>query len=174
MELKRELVKLCRALNESGVRYVVIGGCAVILHGYYRTTHDIDLLIDVSVENIRFLRDVLSTLYPEQPAFDLDEGDFRNYVVIRFAPEGEDVVIDLMAGVGDVTAHAALDDLEEVVRDGRWVQLGLNMTELSRHVRMIRQSREAGTTPVAHWIGCFLWRLVILKRYVEANNLNVL
>jgi hypothetical protein len=38
--------RICRALEEAGARYVLIGGFAVILHGGERTTKDIDLLVD--------------------------------------------------------------------------------------------------------------------------------
>ena len=43
---------LCRALREAGVRYLLIGGFAVILHGFVRTTKDIDLLVDPSNDNV--------------------------------------------------------------------------------------------------------------------------
>lgn len=46
-----DLLALCKALNAEGVRYLLIGGFAVILHGFVRATKDIDLLIDASVEN---------------------------------------------------------------------------------------------------------------------------
>ena len=36
-----DLVALCRALREAGVRYLLIGGFAVILHGFVRTTVDL-------------------------------------------------------------------------------------------------------------------------------------
>ena len=48
MELQKELVRLCDALNRAEIKYIVVGGCAVILHGYYRTTHDIDLIVDTA------------------------------------------------------------------------------------------------------------------------------
>lgn len=51
-----DLVGLCRALNSAGVRYVLIGGFAVILHGFVRTTKDIDLLVDPSADNVRAVR----------------------------------------------------------------------------------------------------------------------
>jgi len=51
-----DLVSLCGALNREGVRYVLIGGFAVILHGLVRTTKDVDLLIDTAPENIHALR----------------------------------------------------------------------------------------------------------------------
>lgn len=48
-----DLVSVCRSLNREGVRYLLIGGFAVILHGLVRTTKDIDLLVDPSEENGR-------------------------------------------------------------------------------------------------------------------------
>ncbi len=33
------------ALNEGGVRYVVVGGFAVVLHGHVRLTVDLDLVL---------------------------------------------------------------------------------------------------------------------------------
>src|SRR5580698_3598340 len=39
------------SLNSQGVRYVVIGGIAAIIHGVPRATFDLDLLIEASVEN---------------------------------------------------------------------------------------------------------------------------
>ncbi len=41
------------ALNEAQVDYVVVGGLAVILHGYLRATADLDLVIGLSPENSR-------------------------------------------------------------------------------------------------------------------------
>src|SRR5690349_17111925 len=43
---------IVRALNEAGVRYIVVGGLAVNAHGYGRSTHDVDLVIQLSHENI--------------------------------------------------------------------------------------------------------------------------
>ena len=40
-----DLLFLCRKLNEAGAKYIVIGGWAVIQHGYGRTTEDIDDLL---------------------------------------------------------------------------------------------------------------------------------
>jgi hypothetical protein len=38
-------------LNENKVEYVVLGGFAVIIHGFVRTTGDIDILINTTEEN---------------------------------------------------------------------------------------------------------------------------
>lgn len=43
---------IVRALNEAGVRYIVVGGVAVNAHGYGRATYDLDLVIHLAAENI--------------------------------------------------------------------------------------------------------------------------
>lgn len=45
MDLIREFGELIDALNSAGVEYAVCGGVAVTIHGYVRTTKDIDVLI---------------------------------------------------------------------------------------------------------------------------------
>lgn len=37
-------------LNTAGVRYVVVGGLATVLHGYARLTADVDLAVDLAPE----------------------------------------------------------------------------------------------------------------------------
>jgi predicted nucleotidyltransferase len=46
-----------RALNECDVEYVLVGGYAVILHGYSRTTGDMDIWVNPTTDNYtRLLR----------------------------------------------------------------------------------------------------------------------
>jgi hypothetical protein len=40
------------ALNAAGARYLVVGGVAVVLHGYLRTTADLDLVVQLQTENV--------------------------------------------------------------------------------------------------------------------------
>lgn len=52
-----EYLNLIRLLNEESVEYVVLGGHAVIAHGYLRTTGDIDIFIGPTDQNAgRILR----------------------------------------------------------------------------------------------------------------------
>jgi hypothetical protein len=46
-----EIEQVLDALNQAGVRYLVVGGVAVVLHGYLRTTADLDLVIHLEHEN---------------------------------------------------------------------------------------------------------------------------
>jgi predicted nucleotidyltransferase len=41
------------ALNDHGVRYVVVGGLAVVLHGHPRLTGDVDLMVDLAEDQAR-------------------------------------------------------------------------------------------------------------------------
>ena len=47
-----DVVRICRALNEAGARYILIGGFALIAHGAARFTKDIDLLVDEAPDNV--------------------------------------------------------------------------------------------------------------------------
>jgi hypothetical protein len=47
------------ALNRNEVRYVVVGGVAVVLHGYARLTADLDLAVDLSPPEARKAIDTL-------------------------------------------------------------------------------------------------------------------
>ena len=48
----RSVEAIVRALNDANVRYVIVGGVAVIAHGYERLTKDLDLVIGLERENI--------------------------------------------------------------------------------------------------------------------------
>ncbi len=48
-----EIEGILDALNRAHVRYLVVGGVAVVLHGYLRTTADLDLVIQLERENVR-------------------------------------------------------------------------------------------------------------------------
>lgn len=49
--LGRRYLGILKALEAASVRYLVVGGVAVNLHGYIRFTKDLDLLIDLDPAN---------------------------------------------------------------------------------------------------------------------------
>ena len=65
-----DLRDLCRAVNERGARYVVIGGFAIRAANYNRRTMDIDLIVAADPENEARVFSVLSTL-PDHAASEL-------------------------------------------------------------------------------------------------------
>ena len=63
MIMEREAIAaIMRALNESGARYLVAGGLAVIAHGYFRFTADVDLIVALTPENLRKIDEALAPL----------------------------------------------------------------------------------------------------------------
>lgn len=118
MELQKEIVRVCEALNSEGVKYVLVGGCAVILHGYYRTTHDIDLLVDSSIENIRRLKKALQEIFKSDEISEIRDVDIDQYAVVRFAPESEEIVIDMIGKIGKIDFKMAIQDIEEIELEG--------------------------------------------------------
>jgi hypothetical protein len=87
-----DLLSLCKALNAEGVRYVLIGGFAVILHGFVRATKDIDLLVDASVENVQRLKRAMAIL-PDNAIAAIADDEIQKYQVVRIADE---IVVDLL------------------------------------------------------------------------------
>lgn len=53
LELAKDFKELLKLLNENGVRYLLIGGYAVVLHGYVRNTNDLDITISDHPDNAR-------------------------------------------------------------------------------------------------------------------------
>jgi hypothetical protein len=109
-----DLVSLCRALNREEVRYVLIGGFAVILHGLVRTTKDVDLLIDTAPENIHALKRAMAGL-PDNAVALVEDQDVAKYRVVRVADE---IVVDLMAEACGISYQGAIAGGVERLRVG--------------------------------------------------------
>ena len=68
---------LFNTLNSTGVRYVVVGGLAVVLHGHARLTADVDLVIDLDPEQATRVIDALVEM-GMQPRVPVDPRDFAD------------------------------------------------------------------------------------------------
>lgn len=103
-----DLVTLCRHLNAAGVNYVVIGGFAIILNGYTRTTGDVDLLVDSTIENVNRIKQALLYL-PDKAIVEVNADEVAQYSVVRVADE---ILIDLMHKACEVTYAKAKDYIQ--------------------------------------------------------------
>jgi predicted nucleotidyltransferase len=109
-----DVARICRALNEAGARYVLIGGFAMIAHGLVRPTKDIDLLIDDSPENVSRVKKGLGIL-ADNAAAEVADDDIRSYTVVRVADE---VVVDLMGRACGLDYAAVMADAETMELQG--------------------------------------------------------
>lgn len=121
---------LLRLLCEHEVAFVIIGGFAVTLQGYVRTTKDIDIVPDRTLENLSRLWDALASI------------DARPVDITEFRPEElpmpfsrEELIegsgnwalytslgrIDLMTYVEDADGELTYEELQE---DAERVDLG--------------------------------------------------
>jgi hypothetical protein len=65
-----------QALNDNGVEYILVGGYAVILHGYRRVTGDMDIWVNRTKENYSRLSKAFAEF--GLPVFDMTESKFLN------------------------------------------------------------------------------------------------
>ena len=74
------LERVCEALNQSGVRYVVVGGYAVSLHGAIRGTLDIDVALRWTKHDLLKAEDALQKigLVSRLPVTALDVFNYRD------------------------------------------------------------------------------------------------
>jgi predicted nucleotidyltransferase len=96
-----------RALNDADVHYLIIGGLAVVAHGYVRFTQDIDVVIQLERENVLRAMNALTAigyrpLIPVDPAEFADETlrqrwrDEKGMIVFQMLnPQRESTRIDI-------------------------------------------------------------------------------
>jgi hypothetical protein len=105
---KNDLVELCRELNRLGAKYIIVGGLAMLAHGLIRTTEDIDLLIEESLENQAKVKQALRIL-PDRSVDELGNDDIRDFVVVRI---NDEITVDLMVRTCGINYNEAEPDVD--------------------------------------------------------------
>lgn len=107
-----------KSLNNSNVKYVLVGGYSVIYHGFSRTTGDLDIFVEVSKENYNNLKKAFSEF--GLSLFDMTESNFLsndNMEVFSFGRSP--VSIDIIKKISGVTFEDvyknAIEDLFEEI-----------------------------------------------------------
>jgi hypothetical protein len=72
-----EIMLMWRTLAKHQVRYIMIGGFAVNYHGFSRTTGDLDLWIEDTIENRKRLGAAFEEVF---------SGDFSSFETMQFIP----------------------------------------------------------------------------------------
>lgn len=105
--LFENFLKVIDALNKENVDYILIGGVAVILHGFERLTRDIDIFIKPTPDNIQKLKKALFSVYQDSEIEVLSCEEFYKYPVIRYGTPN-DFYIDLIGRIGEFTVYEDL------------------------------------------------------------------
>lgn len=115
-----ELLNFWRSLNKHKVDYVMVGGVATNLHGYERTTNDVDLLLNDTPKNRQKLKLAFK---------DYGIGDFEMMERLQFVPGrtnfhlNNGLRLDIMTGMkgleeltfDDCLQLASIADIENVL-----------------------------------------------------------
>jgi predicted nucleotidyltransferase len=95
-----------KALHAAEVKYILVGGYAVILHGYNRTTGDLDIWVDRTEENYKRL--VRAFQIFGMPVFDMTQTNFLHSTEFDVFTFGvPPVSIDIMVEVKGLTFEKA-------------------------------------------------------------------
>lgn len=137
-----------RALNDRGVRYLVAGGVAVVLHGYTRFTKDLDLVVDLAEEQALGAIEALTELglkprVPVDPRLFADRATRERWqrdrgmtVFTLLDPDSPTLVVDLFTQL-----PVPFDELWERGKD---VPLETTSVKIVSVDDLIAMKREAG------------------------------
>ncbi len=111
-----------QTLNQCNVDYLLMGGYAVILHGYHRTTGDMDIWVRKTVVNYEKLTQAMNSF--GLPASMIGSQRFLNtasYDVFTFGRPP--VAIDIVTEIKGVDFEDAFNNKEVVEADGLQINL---------------------------------------------------
>ena len=124
----REFIKL---LNENKVKYLVVGGYAVALHGHPRYTKDLDIWIELSPENAKKILLALEVF--GFGSLDLKTDDFLEedqVIQLGFPPNR----IDIITALKDVTFKECYKSKLQVIIEGVEINF-INLEDLKKNKR---------------------------------------
>jgi Nucleotidyl transferase of unknown function (DUF2204) len=131
-------ISVLAAFAAAGVEFAVVGGVAVIAHGYVRTTNDLDIFIRPSEENARAAYEALKTLGVALEGVEpLDLLDDEEHV--RFGPNEDHV--DVLASIGEMPFDRVWQNRVEMVVDGLTVPV-ISKADLIANKRQTGRHRD--------------------------------
>lgn len=96
-----KVISLLMALSAHGVRYTLVGGIALNLHGIARNTLDIDLLVPEDADNIERLKSALESVFHDPCIQEITASDLDEYSVIRYGTPDE-FYVDIILRLGEM------------------------------------------------------------------------
>ena len=99
--MDNQILEIWKYFSLHNVKYLTIGGFAVNIYGYGRSTGDIDLFIEDSVENRSNLGLALK---------DLGIGDFKNINSMQFIPGWTDISLNFNLRLDIMTSVKGLEN----------------------------------------------------------------
>jgi hypothetical protein len=115
-----EALRIVKALNASGVDYVVVGAVALSAHGLVRTTEDLDVFIRPDPSNVERLRQALRSVWDDPEIERITAEDLcGDYPAVRYGPPDGNLYIDILTRLGETTAWADLEAQDKEIQGVR-------------------------------------------------------
>lgn len=106
-----------QALNNNKVFYILVGGYSVVLHGYSRTTGDMDIWVRKDLKNYKYIIKAFQEF--KMPVFDMTQDNFlKNEDIDVFTFGKPPVCIDLMTSVKGLNFVNAYKNSEIILIEG--------------------------------------------------------
>ncbi|MBV9010007.1 MAG: hypothetical protein JO354_12705 [Verrucomicrobia bacterium] len=144
----RDVEAVVRALNGAEVKYLIVGGLAVMAHGYMRLTIDIDLVVKLERDNVLRAMEALRNV-GYRPAVPVPAEQFaddnvreswrreKNMLVFQmYNPDPESTKLDLF-----ITEPF---DFEEEYAAAEWLDVAGIASPVLRLTTLIKMKKEAG------------------------------
>jgi hypothetical protein len=134
-----ELLKLWRNLNTSKVAYIMIGGVAINLHGYHRTTNDIDIWLKDAIDNRKNLRAAFKNY---------GLGDYESIETMQFVPGWTTFRLDNSLEIDIMTQLKGLEDIpfDEAYELASVAEI-LDVKVPFLHINQLIQAKKAANRP---------------------------
>ncbi|KAA5533411.1 hypothetical protein F0919_12785 [Taibaiella lutea] len=115
LKLENDFIDFLKICNKHGVQYLVIGGYAVSIHGYPRSTKDLDVCIKISDTNATAMVQVMEEF--GFGSLKLSKEDFlKNDFVTQLGIEP--VRIDILNDLQGVNFDEAWEKRREIIHGG--------------------------------------------------------
>ena len=138
--LNEDFKDFIQSLNNNEVEYILVGGYAVIIHGYNRTTGDMDIWVNRTKEN--YDKIVKSFIEFGMPTFDMTEKNFLyndEFDVFSFGVPP--VRIDLMTKTKGLQFEVCFENAEVHDLDGIRIKV-LYISDLIKAKKASNRSKD--------------------------------
>lgn len=138
--------RMLRALGEAGVRFILVGGMAAILHGDVGVTVDVDLVPEHAPDNLDRLARVLRSLEARIRTEGEPEGlpfDCSAEFLANLAP---DAILNLTTSAGDLDLTfqpSGTSGYADLRRDARVIEIADGVTVMVASLADVIRSKEA-------------------------------
>ena len=115
MIFNNDFIDFIQLLNKREVKFVLVGGLAVVIHGHFRTTKDMDIFYEGSEENGKKILETINEFGFSYLKLTLDDVmDSNGYIKLGREP----IRIDLFCDLPGVTFDEVYKDAIEYQEDG--------------------------------------------------------